>query len=132
MPVSPLVEPLPRVSALDDLPSIPGERRRGLRIASVALLIAVLAAGGLIAAYLIHVGGSSDASATTAHTTGPTTQPGGHVGVDRGGSDPHARQAGDATSYDPQGDGSESEFLAPERSMGTRRRPGAPRPTRGR
>jgi hypothetical protein len=101
------------VSALDDLPLIPGERRRGLRIASVALLIAVLAAGGLIAAYLIHVGGSSDASATTTHTTGPTTQPVGTSGSTVAAPTLTPVKLADVTSYDPQGDGSESQYLAP-------------------
>ena len=79
-----------------------------------ALLIAVLAAGGLIAAYLIHVGGSSDASSTTAHTTGPTTQPVGTSASTVAAPTLTPVKLVDATSYDPQGDGSESQYLAPD------------------
>jgi serine/threonine-protein kinase len=114
VPVSPVVEPLPRVSALDGLPLIPGERRRGLRIASVALLIAVLAAGGLIAAYLIHVGGSSNAAATTTRASGPTTEPVGTSASTAVTPTLTPVKLIDATSYDPQGDGSESQYLAPD------------------
>jgi eukaryotic-like serine/threonine-protein kinase len=96
-----------------ELPSIPPARRRGLRIASVVLLIAVLAAGGSLAAYLVHVGGSGDAAATTAPTTGPATQPVGTTPSTAVAPTLTPVKLADATSYDPQGDGSESQYLAP-------------------
>ena len=109
----------------------PPSAARGLRIASVALLIAVLAAGGLIAAYLVHVGGSGDASRRRPHDQADDA-PRGHVPVDRRRPTLTPVKLADASSYDPQGDGSEGQYLAPTGSTGTRRRPGGPRPTRGR
>src|SRR6185437_1676205 len=117
-PYEPLAEPQfvapgPRPVAFHELPSIPPEKRRGLRIASVALLIAVLAAGGLLAAYLVDVGGSGDAAPTTAPTTGPTTLPVGTTPSTAVVPALTPVKLVDASSYDPQGDGSESQYLAP-------------------
>jgi eukaryotic-like serine/threonine-protein kinase len=112
-PYAPTPGPEHRSVVFHELPSIPGERRRGLRIASIALLIAVLAAGGLLAAYLVHVGGSGDAAPTTAPTTGPTTQPVGTTPATVVAPKLTPVKLADASSYDPQGDGSESQYLAP-------------------
>jgi predicted Ser/Thr protein kinase len=113
LPEPQFVTPAPRPVAFHELPSIPPEKRRGLRIASVALLIAVLAAGGLLAAYLVDVGGSGDAAPTTAPTTGPTTQPVGTTPSTAVVPTLTPVKLVDASSYDPQGDGSESQYLAP-------------------
>jgi eukaryotic-like serine/threonine-protein kinase len=99
---------------LGELSTIPGPPRRGLRIASIALLVLVLAIGGVVAAYIFHAQGSSDAATTTEPTTGPSTQPVGttpSTGVKPPVPKPLKLAA--ATSYDPQGDGSESQYLTP-------------------
>jgi serine/threonine protein kinase len=106
--------PPPPDAPLGELSTIPAPRRRGLRVASIALLILVLAIGGVVAAYIIHAQGSSDAATTNAPTTGPTTQP---VGTTPSTSRPapvaKPLKLAAATSYDPQGDGSESQYLTP-------------------
>jgi eukaryotic-like serine/threonine-protein kinase len=93
------------------LPSIPGTPRRGLRIVSIALLILVLGAGAGLAAYLVHLRGSDSSASTTQSTGGPTTQPVGTSSTPA--PTPTAIKILSATSYDPQGDDSESQYLAP-------------------
>ncbi len=101
------------VAPVGALPSIPSPPRRGLRIASIALLILVLGAGVALAAYLVHVRSSHTAGPVTQKTTGPTTQ--------LVGTAPSTGQAATlvpvklafATSYDPQGDHTEGQYLAP-------------------
>jgi hypothetical protein len=101
------------VAPIGELPSIPSPPRRGLRIASIALLILVLAAGAALAAYLVHVHGSGTGTSVTEQTGGPTTQ--------LVGTAPSTAQAAAlvpvklavATSYDPEGDQTESQYLAP-------------------
>ena len=108
--------PLPvPVPSLEQLAPISGPPRRGLRIASIALLVLVLAIGGAVAAYIIHAQGSSDAATTTAPTTGPTTQPVGTTPSTSTVVKPVLKPLvlAAATSYDPQGDGSESQYLTP-------------------
>jgi hypothetical protein len=67
-----------------------------------------------VAAYIVHAQGSSAAATTTAPTTGPTTQP---VGTSTAPARPKPvlkpLVLAAATSYDPQGDGSESQYLTP-------------------
>jgi serine/threonine protein kinase len=104
---------VPGAPAVPPLPSIPSPPRRRLRVASIALLIVVLGAGVALAAYLIHVSGSGTATSVTERTNGPTTQ--------LVGTTPSTPQAvtlvpvklAVATSYDPQGDDTESQYLAP-------------------
>ncbi|MEO9175970.1 MAG: serine/threonine-protein kinase [Gaiellales bacterium] len=105
---------LPPPLPLGQLSTIPTPPRRGLRIASIALLILVLALGGVVAAYIFHAQGSSDAATTTAPTTGPSTQPVGTT-PSTPAKPPPAKPLvlSAATSYDPQGDGSESQYLTP-------------------
>ncbi|MDX6579159.1 MAG: eukaryotic-like serine/threonine-protein kinase [Gaiellales bacterium] len=107
-------EPSPPVrppAAPVELPSIPGTPRRGLRIASIALLVLVLGAGAGLAAYLVHLRGSNSNAPPTRPTVGPTTQ--------LVGTTPTTAPALttvkilSATSYDPQGDDTESQYLAP-------------------
>jgi hypothetical protein len=82
------------------------------------LLLGVLAAGGAVAAYVIHAGGSSDAATTTAVTTGPTTQPVGQTPTTQPVKTVAAPvmkpvKIAVANSYDPLGDGQEEQYLAP-------------------
>jgi predicted Ser/Thr protein kinase len=107
------VAAVPTFHTIPDLPSIPGEKRRGLRVASVLLLIAVLVAGVLLAAYLVHVHGSNDAATTKLPTTGPTTQPVGQTPTTNAAPKVTPVKLAAATSYDPEGDGAESQFLTP-------------------
>jgi serine/threonine-protein kinase len=96
------------------LPSIPAPPRRALRIASVALLILVLAAGAALAAYLVHVHGSGSGTSVAQQTGGPTTQ---IVGKAPSSTAQAAAlvpvKLAVATSYDPEGDQTESQYLAP-------------------
>jgi serine/threonine protein kinase len=103
------------VAPIGVLPSIPAPPRRGLRILSIVLLILVLGAGVALAAYLISVRNSDSTTTTAAQpTVGPTTQ---IVGQAPGGTTAAAALApvtlAGITSYDPQGDDSERQDLAP-------------------
>jgi eukaryotic-like serine/threonine-protein kinase len=93
------------------LPSIPGPPRRGLRIASIALLLLVLGAGAALAAYLMSVGDSDNGTSVTQPTVGPTTQLVGTTPTTTAALKAIALTA--AQSYDPQGDDTESQYLAP-------------------
>ena len=104
---------VPPAAAIGGLPSIPGAPRRGLRIASIVLLILVLGAGAALAVYLVHVGGANDTTSGTPPTNGPTTQ---LVGTSPSTTQPPALtpvKLTAVTSYDPQGDDTESQYLAP-------------------
>ncbi len=111
--VPPPPAPVGALGPVGALAAIPGPPRRGLRIASIALLILVLGAGIALAAYLVHVRSSGTTASTTLPTTGPTTQ--------LVGTTPSTPQVvvlkpialSSVTSYDPQGDDSESQYLAP-------------------
>jgi serine/threonine-protein kinase len=97
---------------------VPPKRRRVMRVVSVVLLLGVLAVGGLVAAYVIHAGGSSDAATTTSQTTGPTTQPVGQTPTTQPVTTVAAPvlkpvRIAVANSYDPLGDGQEQQPLAP-------------------
>jgi eukaryotic-like serine/threonine-protein kinase len=96
------------------LPSIPSNPRRGLRIASIALLLLVLGAGVALGAYLVHVHGSSSATPTTKPATvGPTTQIVGKTPTTTTAPTLAPVKLSGVTSYDPQGDDAESQYLAP-------------------
>ncbi len=75
----------------------------------------MLAVGGAVAAYVIHAQGDSDAATTSAPTTGPTTQPVGTTPSSSTAAKPVLKPLAlaAATSYDPEGDGSENQYLAP-------------------
>jgi predicted Ser/Thr protein kinase len=114
-PVRPAIVPVgPGVPALGPgvaLPSIPGPPRRGLRIASIALLLLVLGAGAALAVYLVNVGGSDNGAGATQPTVGPTTQLVGTTPSTTAA--PKVLKLVAATSYDPEGDNTESQYLAP-------------------
>jgi serine/threonine-protein kinase len=123
-PLGPTVAPV--LGPVDGLPSIPGTPRRGLRIASIALLILVLGAGAALAAYLVSVGNSTTATTATQATSGPTTELVGTTPTTAAALKPVKLLS--VTSYDPQGDDSESQYLAP-RAIDGGRRAGARRGT---
>ena len=106
-PIPPVRQPMPPGM----LPSIPATPRRGLRIASIALLLLVLGAGAALAAYLVHIRGSGGGAPVTRPTVGPTTQLVGTTPTTAPALT--AVKIVSATSYDPQGDDSESQYLAP-------------------
>jgi serine/threonine protein kinase len=96
-----------------ELPSIPAPPRRGLRIFSIGLLILVLAAGIALAAYLVHVHGSNTAASTTVRSNGPTTQLVGTSTTPATAPTLTVLKISSASSYDPEGDDTESQYLAP-------------------
>jgi serine/threonine-protein kinase len=114
LPVTPIPIPIAQPSAF----APPARRGRGVwRILSVVLLLVVLGAGVAVAAYIVQANDSSDAATTTAATTGPVTQP---VGTSTTSTTTTPAVAvlrpitiAVASSYDPEGDGSERQDLAP-------------------
>jgi eukaryotic-like serine/threonine-protein kinase len=100
-------------SALGELTSIPATPRRGLRLLSIGLLILVLAAGVALAAYLVHVHGSNTAASTTVRSNGPTTQLVGTSTTPTVAPTLTVLKISSASSYDPEGDDTESQYLAP-------------------
>ena len=113
-PIRPIVAaPAPRLVPVGDLPSIPSAPRRGLRIASIALLILVLGSGAGLAAYLVSIRDSSGGGVSASQpTVGPTTQLVGTSSTTTATALEPIKLLS-ATSYDPEGDDSESQYLAP-------------------
>ena len=119
----------PAPGPIGALPSIPAPPRRGLRIASIALLILVLAAGAALAAYLVHIRGSGTGTSVAQQTGGPTTQLVGTAPTTAQVVALAPVKLAAATSYDPEGDQAQASTWPRARSM---RIPasGAPRRTR--